>query len=216
MDGLSTGDYIHCKEASHDYLSCEYSFWTKDILCGRTIYEEGLPGPIDLSKFHNTKINRDDYIVKEKDGFYTIALDSKGKLKWTKGYFCIFEDFGRKQKAQAISILTELVNDDYLAYLQSIGVSYIFAGKEKLDLKIALQKLKNLFGIERILCKGGPTTNEQFIKQDLVQKVIFYQCPYITPGGKRVFGEAKLSKWNFESMELFKDKSTLILSYMEA
>ena len=54
----------------------------------------------------------------------------------------------------AITILTEEVKDDHLAYLKSIEVSYIFAGKDKIDLKIALKKLKQLFGIERVLCEG--------------------------------------------------------------
>jgi hypothetical protein len=51
----------------------------------------------------------------------------------------------------------------------------------------------------------------------LVQKIIFYKCPYIAaPGGKPVFGEGKLSKWNLETFEMMKDKSTLILTYVKA
>ena len=80
-------------------------------------------------------------------------------MKWTSGFFCIFADYGRTQKANSVTILTEEVKDDYLAYLKSINVSYIFAGKDKIDLKTALIKLKKLFGIERVLCEGGPTTN---------------------------------------------------------
>ena len=153
----------------------------------------------------------------KKDDYYTIAIDSKGKLKWTSGYFCILADYGRTQKAQVITILTENVGDDYLSYLKSIEVSYIFAGKDKIDLKMALTKLKKLFGIERVLCEGGPTTNGLLLQEDLVQKLIFYKSPYIAaPGGKPVFGQAKLSKWNLETFEMMKDKSTLILSYTKA
>ena len=148
--------------------------------------------------------------------YYTIAVDPKGKLRWKSGFFCILEEYGRTQKAHAVTILTEEVKDDYLAYLKSIEVSYIFAGKDKIDIKEALRKLKKLFGIERVLCEGGPTTNGYLIKEDLVQKVIFYQCPYIaTPGNKPIFGEAKLSKWNLETFEMLPDKSTLILSYVK-
>ena len=218
MDGFGTGEFLEkAGDAVADYFKREYSFGPKAILCGRPTWEQGLPGPMDLSKFKDTKVEKVDYIAPKKDGYYTIAIDGKGKLKWTSGYFCIFADYGRTQKAQAITILTEEVKDDYLAYLKSIEVSYIFAGKDKIDLKIALKKLKTLFGIERILCEGGPTTNGFFLKEDLVQKVIFYKCPYIaTPGGKPVFGEAKLSKWNLETFEMLDDKSTLILSYTKA
>ena len=218
MDGQGTGEFLELAgEAVKEYFNREYSFGSKAILCGRPTWEEGLPGPIDLSKFKDAKVEKTDYIAPKKDGYYTIAIDGKGKLKWTSGYFCIFADYGRTQKAQAITILTEEVKDDYLAYLQSIEVSYIFAGKEKIELKTALSKLKKLFGIERILCEGGPTTNGLLIKEDLVQKIIVYKCPYIgTPGGKPVFGEAKLCKWNLETFEMLKDKSTLILSYTKA
>ena len=218
MDGIGTGDYLEkAGDAVVDYFNREYNFGSKAILCGRPTYEQGLPGPIDLSKFKDAKVERVDYVAPKKDDYYTIAIDPKGKLKWTKGYFCIFADYGRSQNAHAITILTEEVKDDYLAYLKSIEVSYIFAGKDKIDLKTALTKLKKLFGIQRVLCEGGPTTNGLLLKEDLVQKVIFYKCPFIaTPGGKPVFGESKLSKWNLETFELLKDKSTLILSYTKA
>ena len=218
MDGIGTGSYLEAAgETVADYFNREYNFGSKAILCGRPTYESGLPGPIDLTKFKDEKVERTDFIAPRKDDYFTIAIDPKGKLKWTSGYFCIFEDYGRKQKANAITILTEEVKDDYLAYLKSIGVSYIFAGKDKIDLKTALTKLKKLFGIERVLCEGGPTTNGLLLQEDLVQKIFFYKCPYIAEaGGKPVFGQAKLSKWNLESFELMKDKNTFILSYTKA
>ena len=218
MDGIGTGEFLEkAGEAVTDYFNREYNFGSKAILSGRPTYEQGLPGPIDLSKFKDAKVERVDYVAPKKDDYYTIAIDPKGKLRWTKGYFCIFADYGRSQNAHAITILTEEVKDDYLAYLKSIEVSYIFAGKDKIDLKTALTKLKKLFGIQRVLCEGGPTTNGLLLKEDYVQKVIFYKCPFIaTPGGKPVFGEGKLSKWNLETFELLKDKSTLILSYTKA
>ena len=218
MDGIGTGSYLEAAEETvADYFNREYNFGSKAILSGRPTYEIGLPGPIDLTKFKDEKVERTDFIAPRKDDYFTIAIDPKGKLKWTSGYFCIFEDYGRKQKANVITILTEEVKDDYLAYLKSIGVSYIFAGKDKIDLKTALTKLKKLFGIERVLCEGGPTTNGLLLQEDLVQKIIFYKCPYIAEaGGKPVFGQAKLSKWNLESFELMKDKNTFILSYTKA
>ena len=218
LDGFGTGNFLEqAAETVTDYFNREYSFGSKAILCGRPTYEDGLPGPIDLSKFKDAKVERKDYIAPKKNDYYTIAIDPKGKLKWTKGFFCIFEDYGRTQKANAVTIITEEVKDDYLAYLKSIEVSYIFAGKDKIDLKMALTKLKKLFGIERVLCEGGPTTNGLLLQEDLVQKLIFYKSPYIAaPGGKPVFGQSKLSKWNLETFEMMKDKSTLILSYTKA
>ncbi len=44
----------------------------------------------------------------------------------------------RNKESQIITILVEdEVKDDYLAYLQNIGVSYIFEGNNNIDLQIA-------------------------------------------------------------------------------
>ena len=218
IDGIATGDFID-KDVSDLLLYCdlEYSFNSKVILLGRPTMEEAIePGEIDLSKFKDVKIDRNDYVAPQINGYYYITIDCKGKLKWKKSFFCANEAIGRKQKSQSITILSEEVSDAYLAYLQSIQVSYIFAGKDKIDLKIALQKLKKLFGFNRIICEGGPTTNSSFLKEDLVQKIIFLQAPYIaSPGGKTLLGDAKLQKWNLDSLQLLNEKNSLLLSYVK-
>lgn len=43
----------------------------------------------------------------------------------------------------------------YRAYLCACGVSYVLAGTRELDLRLALRKLRTLFGIERLLVCGG-------------------------------------------------------------
>ena len=81
MDGFATGDYSCRKHLTAEYLSKEYSFGSKAILCGRATWESDLPGPIDLSKFKDAKVERVDFVAPKKDDYYTIAIDSKGKLK---------------------------------------------------------------------------------------------------------------------------------------
>lgn len=216
MDGIGTGDFLnHTTVASKAYFEREYTHGSKSVICGRPTFEEELPNLIDISKFKDAKVEKVDYIAPKKDDYYIIAIDSKGLINWTSGYCCFFGSYGGKtQKSQVITILTEQAKEDYLAYLKSIEVSYIFAGKDKVDLRLALKKLKQHFGIERILCEGGPTTNGVFLKENLVQKIILYKCPFIaSPGGKPVFGNAKLEKWNLESFEMLSDKSSLILTY---
>lgn len=218
IDGQGTGDFLDINEESvKEYFAREYSYGSKATLCGRTTYEPMFTEAIDLTKFKDAKVEREDYIPPKKGDYYTIVIDGKGKINWKSGYSCMFEEYGGTQKTQLITILTEEVKDDYLAYLKSIEASYIFAGKDKIDLKVALTKLKQLFNINRIICEGGPTTCGYMLREDLVQKIIIYKCPNIgTPGGKPVFGDAKLSTWNLETFEMFKDKSTLILSYTKA
>ena len=108
MDGIGTGSFLEeAGEAVADYFNREYSFGSKAILSGRPTYEQGLPGPIDLSKFQNEKVERVDFVAPKQNDYYTIAIDPKGKLKWTSGFFCIFADYGRTQKANSVTILTE-------------------------------------------------------------------------------------------------------------
>jgi riboflavin biosynthesis pyrimidine reductase len=58
-----------------------------------------------------------------------------------------------------IELLTEQVPDAYLNYLQKLGISYIFGGKERLDFTVVLKKLKHLFSIDQLILEGGGTIN---------------------------------------------------------
>jgi riboflavin biosynthesis pyrimidine reductase len=75
------------------------------------------------------------------------------------------------QGDHVISVLTEGVADSYLAHLKDIGVSYIFAGKTKVDLQITVRKLRSLFGIEKLMLEGGGHINGSFLDEGLVDQV---------------------------------------------
>lgn len=61
-----------------------------------------------------------------------------------------------------VEVLCETVSDEYLAYLQDIGVSYIFAGKDQLNVMLAVEKLSKLFGIKKLMLEGGSIINGAF------------------------------------------------------
>ncbi len=50
----------------------------------------------------------------------------------------------------------------YLAYLKKNRISYIFAGKDRIDAKTAAEKLFRIFGIRKMLRQGGGITNGTF------------------------------------------------------
>ncbi len=214
MDGKATGEWLYTPEGEQCgkiYFQKEYSFNCKSILSGRATNQSDFNEPIDLSKFKDSKIEKKDFVAEKKNGYYNIVIDKQGKIKWKEGFFC----YCRTQESQIITILAEdEVKDDYLAYLQSIGVSFIFAGKNNIDLQIALKKLKSLFGIDKLLLEGGPTTNQSFFKENLVSKIFLIKAPIISQSGsKNVFGDACLSFWKLDNCEILDDKSTLLLSY---
>jgi len=221
IDGKGSGDMFEVPESQPGvkyYFENEYSFDCKSILMGRTTFQEylGENQKIDYTGITGDNIEKKDFLseLRTKTNYYYISLDKNGKLPWPKGFGLYGGEMGRTQETHIITVLSEDVELKYLAYLQKVGVSYIFAGEKTIDLKVAMKKLKNLFGIEKILCEGGPKTNELLLKENLVEKLIIVKCPVIAqPGALPIFGEASLSKWTLESFKMISDGQTLILVY---
>jgi len=66
-----------------------------------------------------------------------------------------------------------------LAYLEQKGISYIFAGEQEVDFKIALTKLREHFQIERILLEGGVSLNGSMMAADLVDEISLLFIPRV-------------------------------------
>ena len=221
IDGKGSGDMFEVKESDPGvkyYFDNEYSFGPKSILMGRTTFQELIgEHKIDYTGITGEKIEKKDYLSenRKKTEYYFISLDKNGKIPWTMGYGLLYgSDLGRTQETHNITVLSEDVDLKYLEYLQKIGVSYIFAGEKNINLKVALKKLKDLFGIDKILCEGGPKTNEILLKENLVEKLIIVKLPVIgQPGSLPIFGEANLSQWTLESFKSLSDGHTLVLFY---
>lgn len=122
---------------------------------------------------------REDYTAPTDTENYIVSVDPMGTLGWTSQYI---EKKGRP-KAHVIEVLTEQVSDDYLAYLRSFGISYIFAGKEGLNCTLALQKLKNSFHIGRLMAAGGGLMNASLLQEGLIDELSLVVSPLVD-GGK--------------------------------
>ena len=88
-----------------------------------------------------------------------------------------------RPKAHVIEALTEQVSDAYLEYLRSLDISYIITGKKQLDCKLLLEKLKSLFGIEKLMISGGGLTNWSFVQENLVDELSLVIAP-VADGGR--------------------------------
>src|SRR5580692_4491914 len=115
---------------------------------------------------------------------YGIALDARGKIAWGRS------DIGGDP---IVVVLTELVSDAHLAGLRRDGVSYIFAGKDELDLALALDILNRELGIERLLIEGGGKSNGSFLRAGLIDEISLAICPAIdgSRGGPHVFDSSE-------------------------
>ena len=117
--------------------------------------------------------SREDYMAVSHGDKFIVAVDIEGNLKWDSGYAV---QPGRP-KAHVIEVLTENVSDDYLALLRKKGVSYIFAGKETLDMGIVLQKLKRLFQIDTLMIAGGGIVNWSFLEAGCIDELSLILSP---------------------------------------
>ena len=179
LDGKVAGDFLNhpiSHTLSEEYYRIHRNFNSQGFICGRVTMEGSFTGgyQVDLRKYQNINIDRKDYIVRKAD-FYAVAFDPSGKLGWQD---CIIhdEDSGY-DNSYIIEVLTENVSDAYLAYLQEIGISYIFAGKQQIDVNVALDKLATYFDIKHILLEGGGIINGTFLKADVINELSIILVP---------------------------------------
>ncbi|HEV7766132.1 MAG TPA: RibD family protein [Thermoanaerobaculia bacterium] len=120
------------------------------------------------SRRNRERIAREDFIAEHDASSYAIAIDPSGKLTWRENNI---------DGEHVITILTESVSDDYLAFLQSKGVSYLFGGKSRIDLAKVLQKLRAHFGIRKLLLEGGGKINGSFLAANLIDELSILVAP---------------------------------------
>ena len=119
------------------------------------------------------RIPRADFVARSDAPSYAIAIDPGGKLRWNSG--AIDED-------HAVTVLTEKVPDRYLEFLRSRGVSYLFGGKNRIDLPTVLRKLRARFGIRKLLLEGGGKINGSFLAAGLIDELSLLVAP-VADGG---------------------------------
>ncbi len=114
------------------------------------------------------RIPRTDFIAAARTRSYAIALDPSGKLTWRSNAI---------DGEHVIAILSQRVSNDYLAFLRSRGVSYLFGGRARIDLPSVLGKLARVFGIRRLLLEGGGKINGSFLTADLIDELSVLIAP---------------------------------------
>ena len=125
--------------------------------------------------------------------YYFATYDSKGTLGFKSNVINCQEwkNDGSEVLCQIIVVLTDHVSNEYLHYCQERKISYIFAGKNKIDIKTSLVKLKKLFGIDKMLLEGGPTLDGSFMKDNLIDGISIVISPLTSAGGDTLFNPSK-------------------------
>ena len=209
LDGRVTGDFLResrCASALQAYYRINRDYAAGAFACGRVTMEERFTHAFrpDLFRFREAVIPPMDHVADENASFFAVAFDRHGSLGW-KGPRIEDDDPGYGG-AHIIEVLCEGVPQACLAYLQEVGVSYIFAGKDDIDLPLALHKLKSIFGIRKLLLEGGSLLNGSFLRADLVDELSIVQVPVTgNAQDKSLFDRGVTAFFRLEEMERLED-----------
>ena len=101
--------------------------------------------------------------------------------------------------SHVIEVMTENVKEEYLAFLRSIGVSYIICGKDDIDLDVCLEKLRLKFGIKVLLLEGGSLMNGSFMKAGVIDEISLVQVPlWAEKDDKPLFYEGHIESYSLK------------------
>ncbi len=155
-------------EAVHDKL--EGDAW----ICGRVTmagYASGEPPP----PYAGAPIPREDFIAtRDAEGAtkgYAIGLDAHARMHWGERNDITGD--------HVVMILTEQAPDAHIDALRRAGVSYLFGGRDAIDLGLVLDKLAARFSIKRLLLEGGGRINGAFLADGLVDEVSLLVAPAV-------------------------------------
>lgn len=205
LDGIITGAFMETEanqNANREFGRIREEYQAQAWLYETTTTKEftGFRKP-DLSLL-SEEVPDGDYVAETGWDLYYVSLDTLGEIAWDSG---IYKRAGRPD-SHIIEILTEKTPSTYRAYLRKQGVSYILAGEDALDCKVAIQKLKSLFGIGKMLICGGGTVNWSFLSQGVVDELSLLLSP-VADGDPN-------TPTIFERMEKF-DQSKPALFYLK-
>ena len=163
------------KRAGELYESLAQEFKFDAWICGRVTMQEISHGddyPRGLAK---APIPRIHHFARRDAAIYAVSIDPHGKVAWKSN---------EALDSHIVEVVTEAVSDDYLAYLQAIGISYIFGGKTDIDLEQVLALLAAELGLKRLIVEGGPSVSGSFVNAGLVDEVSVLILPLVDGRGE--------------------------------
>jgi riboflavin biosynthesis pyrimidine reductase len=171
VDGRIIGEHWGANHENFSalYERCHNSFKSQAWIVGPVTMEK------DFTEWRKPQLRKPDkpisrvqYVGNSNASSFAITVDPSGKLGWNANDI---------DGDHVIEILTEKVNDDYLQHLQDKQVSYIFAGKDKIDFKSALEQLHAVFKIKTLMLEGGAHINGSLLHAALIDELSLLILP---------------------------------------
>ena len=151
------------------YEECHNTFESQAWMVGRVTMEKDFTEGKQprLEKVTN-QFERKAFIGDNDASSFAIAVDPKGKLGW---------EANEIDGDHVIEILSESVSDAYLQYLQTMNISYVFAGKDTLNFSQALEQLNEHFKIETLMLEGGGHINGSLLSAGVIDELSLLILP---------------------------------------
>lgn len=215
IDGKVTGEFLSspaCEKACEIYYDINRNIKSNGFICGRVTMESSFTGGWypDLSAYESKE--KTDFIPENLLGFYAVAFDTNGKLGWKSNRIIDPDGDPGYDGAQIIEVLSENVDDRYLGYLKDLEIPYIFAGKDKIDVELALSKLKNIVGIDTLLLEGGSIINGAFQCANVIDELSLVVAPITADkDDKPLFIDSTVQ--DFELTNSYVKDGVLVMNY---
>ena len=180
VDGNIDGDFFTLPELGAAYRAfsrIREEYACDAVISGATtaaeIYRSGFIGVLPKA---SERWPRTDWKAASAEK-YAVVIDGAGSVRWESGNVA-----RRGEQLHVIVILQENASDACISHLRKAGVSYIFAGKDGLDLPLAARKLKAMFGIQSMLLSGGGIVDWSFLQAGLIDEISLVVPPVIDGG----------------------------------
>jgi len=215
IDGKVTGDFLSspaCEKACEIYYDINRNTKSNGFICGRVTMEGSFTGGWypDLSAYEQKE--KRDFIPENLSDFYAVAFDTNGKLGWKSNKIIDPDGDPGYDGAQIIEVLSKNVDERYLGYLEEMEIPYIFAGEGKIDIELALFKLKNIIGIDTLLLEGGSIINGAFLRANVIDELSLVVAPIVADkDDKPLFMDSIVQ--DFELTNSYVKDEVLVMNY---
>jgi 2,5-diamino-6-(ribosylamino)-4(3H)-pyrimidinone 5'-phosphate reductase len=170
LDGrIASSRWELSREGRAEYEATAATYQANAWMCGRITMAAFARGTANAPGSDTSSIPKTDYIAPHPQASYAVAIDPSGKLYWTTSDI---------SGDHIITVLTERVSSAYLAHLQSRQISYLFAGRDRSDLPMVLEKLATRFQIKTLLLEGGGKINGTMLRAGLIDELSLLLAPF--------------------------------------
>jgi riboflavin biosynthesis pyrimidine reductase len=148
------------------------SFGIGAWLVGTTTMKEFAGPPMRLPQASGP-LDRKDHVADAGARRFAIGADAKGVLRFHEPEI---------NGDHIVVLVSEQVSDAYLAHLRAAGVSYLFCGRERIDVRRALLKIGNRLGLRKLMLEGGGAFNGSLLAAGEIDEISQVIVP-IADGG---------------------------------